>query len=188
MPAIAILGWGSLLWDKRPTFDDYHGAWEPAGPELRIEFSRISSTRGGALTLVIDPDHGSICRVFYALSTRGDPQDAICDLRSREGTTRKNIGYYFAEGSAVQGRDSATVDAVRSWAQANHIDVVVWTDLRSNFSKETGKPFSVAAAVAHIQSLGAEAKAAAAEYVWRAPDLVQTDLRSVLQAAPWFAR
>jgi hypothetical protein len=188
VPNVAILGWGSLLWDKRPTFDDYHGAWVPAGPELRIEFSRVSSTRGGALTLVIDPDHGSACRVSYALSTRRDPEDAICDLRSREGTTRKNIGYYFTDGSAVQARDQATLNAVKAWAQANRIDVTVWTDLRSNFEKETGEPFSVQVALAHIQGLSSEAKASAAEYVWRAPEFGQTALRGELETAPWFQR
>lgn len=186
MPTIAILGWGSLLWDKKPTFDGYHGAWDPAGPELRIEFSRVSRTRGGALTLVIDPDHGSVCQVSYALSTRRDPEDAICDLRCREGTTRTNIGYYFTDGSAVQARDETTLHSVKAWAEANRIDVTVWTDLRSNFEKEADKPFSIATALAHIQGLSPEAKASAAEYVWRAPNFVQTALRTELQAAPWF--
>jgi len=185
---IAILGWGSLLWDKRPEFDDHHGAWESAGPYLRIEFSRISVTRGGALTLVIDPDHGRLCRVSFTLSTRRDPEDAICDLRSREGTIRKNIGFYLADGSAPQAQDEATLQAVKAWAETNSIDVTVWTDLRSNFQKQMGKPFSVANAVTHVQALRPECKASAAEYVWCAPDFVQTDLRTELQAAPWFRR
>lgn len=36
---IAILGWGSLIWDKRPDFDDRHGKWEPDGPELPFDES-----------------------------------------------------------------------------------------------------------------------------------------------------
>jgi len=67
---IAILGWGSLLWDQRPEFDDHHGLWELDGPNLKIEFSRISQTRGGALTLVIDPTNGTRCRVAHTKSKR----------------------------------------------------------------------------------------------------------------------
>ena len=36
---IAILGWGSLLWDERLEFDDHHAPWELDGPNLEIEFS-----------------------------------------------------------------------------------------------------------------------------------------------------
>lgn len=38
---IALLGWGSLLWDKRPEFDEYHEPWQFDGPELPLEFSRF---------------------------------------------------------------------------------------------------------------------------------------------------
>jgi hypothetical protein len=51
-----------------------------------------------------------------------------------------------------------------------------------------GKPFSVVAAIAYIKGLSPEGKAKAAEYVWRAPDFVQTPVRAVLQQEPWFER
>jgi len=183
---IAVLGWGSLLWDQRPEFDDQHGQWEPNGPELMLEFSRVSKSRRGALTLVIEPTNGAPCRVAYAWSKRRDPEDAICDLRSREGTTRSNIGYHFADGSRNQSRDSTTLAAIQAWATKSAIDVVVWTDLQSNFQRECGKPFSVQAALAHLQALDASAKAGAVEYLWRAPALVKTALRTALEVEPWF--
>jgi hypothetical protein len=183
---IAILGWGSLLWDKRPEFDEHHDSWEVNGPELKIEFSRVSQTRCGALTLVIDASNGTDCRVAYARSKRRDPEDVICDLRSREGTTRSNIGYYFADKTRSQSKDSQTLAAVKAWATANAIEVVVWTDLLSNFQKLCGQPFSVAAALAHLRSLDPAAKSGAAEYVWRAPTFVNTPLRTALEAEPWF--
>ncbi|MEZ5615992.1 MAG: hypothetical protein R3E35_12345 [Rhodocyclaceae bacterium] len=183
---IAILGWGSLLWDEKPEFDNQHGPWEFDGPELRIEFSRISQTRGGALTLVIDPANGSICHVAHARSKRRDPEDAICDLRSREGTTRANIGIHFADGSLNQSKDPITLTAIATWAKSKGVDVVVWTDLPSNFQKVCGSTFSIASAVAHIRALDEGAKSGAAEYVWRAPAFVNTPLRSALQTEPWF--
>src|SRR5256885_15588809 len=58
-PKIAILGWGSLLWEGGADFDRHHEDWQFDGPTLRLEFSRMSPSRLGALTLVIDPLHGS---------------------------------------------------------------------------------------------------------------------------------
>jgi len=55
---IAILGWGSLLWEGGQEFDYWHEPWKPDGPILKIEFSRVSVRRQGSLTLVIDPEHG----------------------------------------------------------------------------------------------------------------------------------
>jgi len=183
---IAILGWGSLLWDERPEFDDYHDPWQFDGPELKIEFSRVSQTRGGALTLVIDSTNGASCRVAYTKSKRQNPEDAICDLRSREGTTRANIGIHFADGSLNQSKDQNTLAAITAWAKTKAIDVVIWTDLPSNFQKVCGSVFSIASALTHLRALDEGAKSGAAEYVWRAPNFVNTPLRSALQTEPWF--
>jgi hypothetical protein len=62
---IAILGWGSLLWDKRPNFDEQHDDWQFDGPALPPEFSRVSSSRSGVLTLVIGAVPGTVlpCRI-----------------------------------------------------------------------------------------------------------------------------
>ena len=49
---IAILGWGSLIWNPDKLDFDKDFGWDPDGPKLPIEFSRISSN--GRLTLIID--------------------------------------------------------------------------------------------------------------------------------------
>lgn len=189
MPAqIVVLGWGSLLWDTRSEFDDQRESWQHEGPELKVEFSRVSQSRRGALTLVIDPKNGAPCRVAYALGKRRDPEDAICDLRCREGTTRSNIGFLFADGSRQQGREPDSLEAIRAWAATKKLDVVVWTDLGSNFERVCGRPFTVDAALAHIESLYGEAKLGAAEYVRRAPGFIDTPLRRALQTQPWFPK
>jgi hypothetical protein len=183
---ICVLGWGSLIWDKHPTFDDLHGPWQLDGPKLKLEFSRISQTRLRALTLVIDPLHGAECQVSYADSTRADPEDTICDLRNREGTVHNRIGFMFVDGSRIQGGDEVTRASIRAWATERKINVVVWTDLPGDFEQKTGKPFTLDSACGHLQGLSAEGKAKAAEYVWRAPDFVITPLRQRLQQEPWF--
>ncbi|MER8652067.1 hypothetical protein [Mesorhizobium sp. M0586] len=85
-PKIAILGWGSLIWDKHLEFDAHHDGWLPGGPVLQLEFSRISESRKGALTLVVDNEHGTACETSYAVSSRKNPDDAVADLRCREST------------------------------------------------------------------------------------------------------
>jgi hypothetical protein len=122
MPAverIAILGWGSLIWDTSFTeFDKHRGPWSPDGPQITIEFSRISESRDGALTLVVDPDHGEGCTVHYAFSTRGCLEDVVCDLRCREGTTWASIGFVLSDGLRHQGRHAATTNTIREWLRA----------------------------------------------------------------------
>ncbi len=184
----AILGWGSLLWDHRPDFDSHHGPWQPNGPTLPIEFSRISETRNGVLTLVIDHQFGAPCVTLFSISARENPDDAISDLRSREGTTLANVGCYFADGTRGHARSGATLAAVGPWARKESIDVVVWTDLGSNFQQKSSvkEAFSVANAIAHLRLLPSEGKARAAEYIRRSPTLVDTPLRRAVQTEPWF--
>jgi hypothetical protein len=185
MAKIAVLGWGSLIWEKHPEFDDKHDAWILDGPVLELEFSRISNTRDGALTLVIDDTNGAACTVSYALSKRTDPHDAICDLRSREGTILRNIGRYFEDGSSPS---TEVPEEFKAWVRKKKLDVVVWTNLESNFkgTSDAGEEFSVSAALSHLKSLAPKGKARAAEYIWNAPPFVQTPLRAALEQEPWF--
>lgn len=67
-PKIAILGWGSLLWDLDGDFSKWVEPWEFDGPTIPIEFSRISGTREGALTLVIDQKKGVPTPVAWCLT------------------------------------------------------------------------------------------------------------------------
>ena len=153
-PQIAILGWGSLLWEVRREFDEWHDNWRLDGPSLKLEFSRISSTRLGALTLVVDPEHGAPTRVAWCLSKRNDPHDAVADLRCREGCPIRYIAQMnmFAiahdQSSAHEGANEIT-----TWAHARGLDVVVWTALASNFTTKTKKPFCIQEAIDYLREL-----------------------------------
>lgn len=181
---IAILGWGSLLWEARTEFDQWHGKWHPGGPTLRLEFSRVSKTRLGALTLVIDEKHGTPTSVVWCHSKRTSLEDAVCDLRCREGTTSANVGRLLVPEEAAKG---GAEDPMLGWARSRKLDAVIWTNLKSNFRQKTRKAFSIESVVEYVQALSPEAKAKAAEYVWRAPDFVKTPVRSVLQRESWFS-
>jgi hypothetical protein len=90
---IAVLGWGSLIWERRHL--PITGDWQRSGPVLPIEFSRISRSgeRAGCLTLVIHEQHGANVPTRFALSLRTNLDDAIADLRTREGSSSDRIGY-----------------------------------------------------------------------------------------------
>jgi hypothetical protein len=184
---IAILGWGSLLWEVREDFDRWHGHWQSDGPALKLEFSRISTTRRGALTLVIDPSHGALTGVSYCLSNRRKPEDAIGDLQRREGMpTSNNIGFLDCSQKSIKGGDDEIYDHIRTWAVHRNIEIVIWTALPSNFSERVGRSFSVPNAISHLKNLNAAGKEKAVEYINRAPTFIQTPLRKALEAESWF--
>lgn len=174
---IALLGWGSLLWEGGKTFDDWHEPWQcDGGPLLKIEFSRVSSSRGGALTLVIDPENGTAFSVAWCLSRRELVGEAIDDLCKREQTTERNIGRFGVAGE-MGCHDTDSLNSIGTWAVERELEGVVWTDLRSNFAEKMGVPFSVDSALRYLNSLKGDSRKKAVEYFQRAPSFVQTPLR-----------
>jgi hypothetical protein len=182
--SIAVLGWGSLLWDHRTEFDEQIGAWQFDGPQLKLEFLRISKTRFGALTLVIDEQHGEACQVAYAISKRRRLEDAIGDLRCREGTVQRRIGYLTNDGQ--ESGEPPVPLTIKHWLHHKGHDAAVWTGLDSNFAQETSEDLAVDRAIEYLANLTIEGKSEAAKYIWRAPAFIQTSLRRAVQIEPWF--
>lgn len=187
MSGILILGWGSLLWEAAPEFDRWHGPWHAEGPPLKLEFSRVSSSRDGILTLVIDPERGAVNSVAYTASRRALLPDAVADLRSREKTTAENIGRIGPAEGDHHYRDPASADAITAWAGANGAKAVVWTDLASNFGQKIGEDFSVTSAMNYLKDLDAPVRAKAIDYISRVPPFIETPLRTALATQKWFA-
>lgn len=183
---IAILGWGSLLWEPNDAFNEWRDDWLFDGPEIKLEFSRISSSRQCALTLVIDEEHGTATTVSYCFSKRANTENAVADLRCREGTSVENIKCILRGTRHAPSRNVEAYAAISAWLEKKQLDAAVWTNLKSNFEEVCGSPFSVEAAIRHLQSLEPEPKVIAAEYIWRAPDFVQTELRKAIEVHPWF--
>jgi hypothetical protein len=179
---IAILAWGSLIWDQRTLRLD--GNWQTGGPILPIEFSRVSSD--GRLTLVIDPHHGVPVTTRFAPSAFTNLNDAISNLREREGTSSERIGFVNllanTEREYSRQQHPAACESIKAWAQANDWQAVIWTALVSNFESDGRPPFSTPAAVAYVNSLTGKTQACALEYVNRAPVEVDTPVRRQLLA------
>lgn len=185
----AIIGWGSLLWDDRPQFDQHHGPWYFDGPMLRLEFTRISISRKRALTLVLEEELGTECRVAYTVSKRESPALAIQDLQIREKATEKEVGVYLPHEHPRGLSQDSVPPTIKAWAEQTDFDAVIWTGLPNNFRdlSDQGETFTHASAITHIESLCDQGKWKSAEYIFRAPEFIDTPLRSELESLDWFA-
>jgi hypothetical protein len=185
---IAILGWGSLLWEDDATFDAQHAEWEEGGPTLKIEFSRIShESREGALTIVIDDTNGVPITVSWSLSRRSTVEEAVEDLRRREKAPPEGIDFVRIE--RVDSKASEGIKAqIAEWGLRQRLEAVVWTALKSNFEEVQRVPFSVDAAVAYLETLRGPAKEKAVEYLRRARAFVETPLRTAIERSDWFKK
>src|ERR1019366_117188 len=93
----------------------------------------------GRLTLAIDEQFGKVCPTRVAVSGFEELQRTIEDLRARENTNLKNIGFIDRltgrHSARMAGGHAKIVETVSSWAAANGYDAAVWTALACNFAE-----------------------------------------------------
>jgi hypothetical protein len=178
---ISILAWGSLVWDRKDLA--VVADFAPAGPWLPVEFCRVS--RDGRLTLVIDEAFGAPCITYSALSTFDNLEAAIEDLRIREGMpSRKGVGFvafrHRRQRVTALERHPRAVKAVTEWTCTQGFDAAIWTALASNFEEETHEPFSVEAAIRHLEARDEDTLGAALRYIRQAPPEIKTPVRDAV--------
>lgn len=178
MSGIAVLGWGSLIWDRGdlPVDLPENHPWHSDGPELLIEFVRQS--KDDHLTLVIW-EKGASVKVRWAPLRVGSLAEAILSLREREGRPRKirskHVGLWSRDG---EGNAPA---AIGQRADANPFDHVIWTALPPKWNGVDEDVPSREQAVAHLENLVGEVREKAEEYVRRAPVWVRTPFREAFE-------
>jgi hypothetical protein len=177
---IAVLGWGSLIWDIRE-FNNYIGEWKKSNLKLPIEFSRISSSRDGALTLVVDQTNGVDVNVRYALFKSVSLKKGIEVLKIREGTSLKNIGYVDLINNNQNSHSLEIAEKIKNWAKENNLDAVIWTDLQSNYEEKLGRKFKAEDAYEYLKSLPLNVEKEAFEYINNAPEEVETPFRKIVK-------
>ena len=176
MSGILILGWGSLIW--RPGELRTAGDWILDGPILPIEFSRISEK--GRLTLVIDEQNGVPVHTRSIKSACHTLDDAIDNLRIREGSPNaKGIGFAnMGDGStsptALERHKSAAA-TITKWGQSKGADGVIWTAIGPRWPLKDR--FSVEAAAQYVACLEEPLRSEAHEYMRKAPAEVVTPVR-----------
>jgi hypothetical protein len=179
---IGCIGWGSLLWDPRTLPMAAPFALE--GPELPIEFSRVSLD--GRVTLVIDRAAPVVPTYSVPMAVEG-LEEAVEALAIREKVTSTRRGEwigYQERGEEVGG--GATPEPVRAtiaeWLERTAFDAVVWTALPSRRPDgELGLP-TLDQLLEHLQALRGESLARAEEYIRRAPPAVRTPYRAHFEA------
>jgi hypothetical protein len=185
---IAILAYGSLVWDEECLAPHIHGGWRLGeGPRLPVEFCRISPKRKRALVLTIDPEQGHEVATSYTLSRRDDVAEAVADLAARERCDARFIGICHRQRRGPTP-DSPLHARIHAWLQRHQgIDAAIWAALPVNFHAETGRPFSHETAVAYLQTLTGDALKEAWRYITFAPAETDTPLRRFLARHHWWS-
>jgi len=176
---IAILGWGSLIWDQGE-LKIVDNKWYEDGPLLPIEYARIST--GGRLTLVIKPGWQNVT-CLYAISEFKDLEEARTNLMEREGSPLHRIGYYNFLTDQVQIRqlNKPVIQNLMAWKGQRDIDAVIWTDLPPNFRDSRNLEFNLKNIGVILESLTRDEFVSAKKYIESTPEQVKTTLRSAIQ-------
>ncbi len=184
---IAIIGWGSLLWDLELLEPHVHPAWDRGGgPSLPLEFSRVSPKRLRALALIIDPNNGTACRTSLVASRKNKLDAAVADLAERERAPLDRIGFASTNG-AWQSTIPGIERDFEQWLAGSSYDGAVWTDLPANFQDETGSEFTISSAIGYLQTLSGNGLLEAKRYIELAPEESMTGLRQALSTDEWWS-
>ncbi|WP_291100943.1 MULTISPECIES: hypothetical protein [unclassified Flavobacterium] len=186
---IAILGWGSLIWQPKELKFDTNVGWKENGPVLPIEFARIS--KDGRLTLVITPN-GTEVPTLYSVSSFDSLDLAVSNLVLREGTSEKYIGYYDKSKDVIFPIDFPIKekDNIKNWIQTTDFDGVIWTNLPENWdikeNKVVIKTIDPNDRLEYLQNLKGNQSALAEEYIRNTPKQIDTTYRKqIIEVLGW---
>ncbi|WP_165783982.1 hypothetical protein [Flavobacterium alvei] len=185
---IAVLGWGSLIWQPKDLKFDTNIGWKENGPVLPIEFARIS--KDGRLTLVITPN-GTEVQTLYAVSSFDNLDLAVLNLKKREGTVKENIGYYDKTKDEFSPIDFLFKESIKNWIQTTDFDAVIWTNLPENWEirneeKVVIKTIDPNDRIEYLQNLKGAESALAEEYIRNTPKQIATTYRKqIIEVLGW---
>jgi hypothetical protein len=184
---IAIIGWGSLLWDLENLAPHVVGGWSSGGgPRLPLEFSRVSPKRKLGLVVVIDPVHGVACPTSYIASARSSLDDAVNDLAARERAPTERIGHAHLETGHINSSNLHLNKTLTTWLGDAQFDGCAWTDLPMNFNDHSSAEFSIDSALVYLKSLNPSSLEEAKRYIENAPGETVTPLRTALAENVWW--
>ncbi len=181
---IAIIGWGSLIWDLDDLAPKVEPPWSMGGgPALPLEFSRISPKRLMGLVVCIDPEAGTPCASHAIASVRETVAEARADLAVRERAPLDMIGAVCLREGTSEGRSAPLVCA---WCEETGAAGAVWTDLRPNFRDHAGTAFDHGSAETWLTGLIGDSRDEAVRYIHNAPTSTDTPLRRWLAERDWW--
>ena len=169
---IVYLGWGSLLWKFQKLKIQ---EWEQTKLKLPLEFSRIS--KDGRLTLVIDDKNGTLNQIWKTEAKYKNINLAIQALKRREMTLKSGISYVNLPKKKyrIQNTPPKLAQEIVMWALENQIDVVIWTDLKSNWEQIRNKPYSPEDAIQYFKTLPATTQMKIFNYIYGAKKVAKIE-------------
>ncbi|OBX24705.1 hypothetical protein LX77_03615 [Gelidibacter algens] len=182
---IAILGWGSLVWNPKTLQYNKEIGWQKDGPILPLEFARISSDQH--LTIVITSE-GTKVKTLYSISTLTDLEDAVLNLKLREGNQKTPIGSYSKVTKLLKTRNTEGAKAIQLWLNDKvDIDAVIWTDLGEKWTTKNNITIHKDKRVEYLKNLDDSTKRIAEEYIRKAPIQINTKYRQLIEKElNWF--
>lgn len=168
---IAVIGWGSVVWN--PGSLDLASLWHKDGPELPIEFARLSGN--GTITLVVTHIWGTPVRTYWAKSGKTCMDKARLDLQARERTPDiANIGGVTASGEIFgRVRFEQVGQMIYPWLLDRNLQGAVWTGLREKALEQLTDEDRIE----WVEGLPVDADSQIELYVRRAPLQVRTPVR-----------
>jgi hypothetical protein len=183
---IAIIGYGSLIWDLDDLAPKVAGGWQlGAGPGMPVEFARVSQKRKQGLVLVVEDALNHSCPTSVIESRRDRLADAVDDLAARERTHLGHIGWATRAGDVISRFDGLAESVVR-WLGQTAYEAAVWTDLDGNFEEHTGAAFSHDTALGYLKTLTGASLGEAWRYITYAPAETDTPFRRHLWEDSWW--
>jgi hypothetical protein len=182
---IAILGWGSLIWQPKDLKFDANIGWKEDGPVLPIEFARIS--QDGRLTLVITPN-GTEVPTLYSVSSFNSLDLAVLNLAVREGSGRNSIGYYDKAKNEFSLIDFSFKENINTWIETTDFDAVIWTNLPEKWilNDENKTKLDPKNRIEYLQNLKGPESALAEEYIRNTPKQIATKYRNqIIKTLGW---
>lgn len=176
MTRIAILGWGSLIWN--PNGLPIQRQWFKDGPLVQVEFLRQSDN--GCLTLVLHESAAPV-RSLWAIMDATDLLKARRDLFLRERCREENFDRDIRAWQRGEPAP-ALISDLEPWAHARGIDAVVWTGLPPKKNRRNFQAPNVDEALDFLKNLPEHQCTSAEEYVRKAPLQIDTAYRRAIEA------
>jgi len=179
---IAIIAWGSLIWQPKDLLFDTEFSWKEDGPILPIEFARIS--KDGRLTLVIT-QNGTFVPTLCSLSKYETLDEAILNLAVREGSGRRSISSYNKSKNEFS-HNVFFKERIVDWINEKGFDAVIWTNLGENWdikneTKKIVKTIKPDERIEYLTNLKGNASALAEEYIRKTPLQIRTKYRAKIE-------
>jgi hypothetical protein len=175
---IASIGWGSLIWNIGNL--DVDGQWRPDGPILPVEFARQSSN--GQITLVLVRGAAPVPSLWSVFNTR-DLAGTRESLRERERVFRSRASDLIAHWRQGENPVSEPDATIPTWAAEKDFEAAVWTNLPPKFDGIDGRVPTENEMIVYLRTLEGQVRAAAEEYVRRAPRQIATVYRRAIERA-----